>query len=474
MFVLGAVAAAIGLAASQAVFNWIDATVTEMPFWVDFRMSPLTVTFVVAITLLASAVGGVLPALRATRRDPSSALSATSRRVTHGFGLGGSAMVAAQIALSIAALQAALVVARGVAGYRQGSPTPMASQVLTATVYAAEPLDAREAQSKVIEAVGRLASVRHVALSTSLPRLSPPTLMTIVRSGPGGAESSPRPAPAVSVSPQFFETLGGGAVSGRVFTANDLSPAAVPIAIVNQPFAEKFFAGRNPIGQQLRIVDPDAPDAAQWREIVGVAPDLGLSSGDSEMAAGFYLPLDAERRFHVSLRSATDPAPLAHALQRAVADADPRLQVDDIRPLEDVGSEDRAVFAGIGGALTGLGGMSLLLSVIGVYAMLSFSVTQRTREIAVRTALGATRSQILRTLLARSAVPFAVGTLLGPLLGSALVAARGIFAFRLPADAGPWGGPLLCALMIAAGLLAALVPGRRALGINTAEALKGD
>jgi putative ABC transport system permease protein len=109
-----------------------------------------------------------------------------------------------------------------------------------------------------------------------------------------------------------------------------------------------------------------------------------------------------------------------------------------------------------------------------VYAMLSFSVTQRTRELAIRTALGATRVQVLRTLLGRAATPFIIGIAIGPMLGTALVAARGIFAFRLPADAGPWAGPALCLVMTLAGLLAAFVPGRRAVRLNTSEALRAD
>src|SRR4030095_10136190 len=118
---------------------------------------------------------------------------------------------------------------------------------------------------------------------------------------------------------------------------------------------------------------------------------------------------------------------------------DPTIQVREILPLQGVGREDRALFAGIGAALAALGGMALLLSVIGTYAILSLAVTRRTREIGIRSALGASRAQILRSIVASPCRPPALGALAGIGLGQLLVQARGIFAFRLPEGSGPWG-----------------------------------
>lgn len=111
---------------------------------------------------------------------------------------------------------------------------------------------------------------------------------------------------------------------------------------------------------------------------------------------------------------------------------------------------------------------------IGTYAILSLSVTRRTREIGIRTALGATRRQVLQSIMGRTILPPALGALAGIVLGEALVAARGIFAFRLPEGSGPWGLPMLGAIMMAAALLSAWVPARRALAIAPAEALRAE
>jgi hypothetical protein len=300
-------------------------------------------------------------------------------------------------------------------------------------------------------------------------------MMTATRRDLADRASEPRSAPVVAISAGFVETLGGQATTGRLFDGRDMTGDAPPVAIVNEPFVRRFFAGASPIGQQVRILDPDrAEPQPEWREIVGVVPDLGLSVGDDQLAAGVYIPLRDEELTYLATRVHGDPALVTRALRQALASADPRVQVHEVLPLPEVGKEDRAVFAGIGAALTGLGLVALSLSVIGVYAMLSFSVTARTREIAIRIALGATRTQIVRALIRRPALTLLAGSLAGPFLGTALVAARNIFAFRLPAEAGPWAAPLLCLIMVAAGVMAAFIPSRRALRISTADALRSE
>jgi predicted lysophospholipase L1 biosynthesis ABC-type transport system permease subunit len=181
----------------------------------------------------------------------------------------------------------------------------------------------------------------------------------------------------------------------------------------------------SPLGRRLRIVQSDTGGAREpWREIVGVVPDLGLSAGDANMAAGFYVPMRGEEVFHIALRTSGDARRLTSPLRSAVSRIDPDIQLRDVIPLNDVGREDRAVFTGIGGALAALGGMALLLSIVGTYATLSLAVTRRTREIGIRAALGASRGQILRTIIGTTCLPPALGAVAGIGLGQALVAAR--------------------------------------------------
>lgn len=475
ILLLGSIAAVIGVSASQVTFRWIRDTMTDLPFWVDLTAGPQTALFVVIITVLAAAVGGAWPAFRATGRDTQQALAASNRRVTGGFGVASAAMIALQVALSIGALHTALVVARGVEGYMRGAATPREHQVLTARIYLPEPVEPARAQALALETLSRLPGIEQAGLSTSLPRLSPRALMTVVRDDGSAESSTPRAAPVVAISPGFIETLGGRSTAGRLFTAADLAGAAPPVAVVNEPFALKFFGGANPVGRQLRLIAADGSGAAPvWREIVGVVPDLGLSAGDDQLAGGVYIPLADETLVYATALVRGDPLQLTMALTRAMAAADPRIQVRETLPLPEVGKEDRAVFAGISAALTALGAIALVLSVIGVYALLSFSVTARTRELAVRSALGASRIQLLRAVLLRASVPLVVGAAIGPAVSAALIAVRGIFVFRLPSEAGAMPVALLCSVLALSALAAAWVPSRRALHISLAEALKAD
>ena len=471
VLVVGTLAAAIGLGASQAVLAWVRQTLTDIPFWVDFTASPRTMAFVVCITLVAAAVAGVVPALKATRRNVADALAANTRTAAAGFGKGSVAMIAIQVAVSIALLNGALVMARGVAGYANPALPVASTEVLTAKVWAERAISA----DGVLEAARAIPGAIAAGAASSLPGLSPAADMTTVQTIPGGAASIARPAPSVAVSSGFFETLGATAQAGRLFEPTDFGASAAPVAVVNEPFVRKFFGGANPVGARLRPVRANARDGEDpWREIVGVVPDLGLSAGDPNMAAGYYVPMPPEELFLVALRTAGDARRLAAPLREAVAKVDATLQVREVVWLQDVGREDRAIFAGISAALAALGGMALLLSVMGTYAILSLSVTRRTREIGIRTALGASRGRIMRTVLGRVCVAPTLGAAAGMLLGQALVAARGIFAFRLPESSGPWGLPALAAVMVGAGLLAAWVPARRALRIAPADALRSE
>jgi putative ABC transport system permease protein len=161
---------------------------------------------------------------------------------------------------------------------------------------------------------------------------------------------------------------------------------------------QKFLGGRNAVGRRIRIEDRESAEAPPWREIVGVVPDLGLSVGDRALAAGFYTPAGDEMMWYLAIRTSVDPVSLTAALRATVATIDPDLQLQEIRTLEDAGREERAFLGSVSAALTAMGAIALLLSIVGIYALLSFMVTRRTREIGIRVALGATEWQVLRTV----------------------------------------------------------------------------
>ena len=282
-----------------------------------------------------------------------------------------------------------------------------------------------------------------------------------------------------------MEAIGAHAISGRLFTEGDFVKGAAPVAIVNEPFVKKFLGGRNAIGRRIRVdnqragglIDDDprerANDPQPWREIVGVVPDLGLSVADPALAAGFYLPVRDEMLWFLVIRTTNDPLTLAPPLRAAVANIDVDLQLEEVRTLEAADQEERVFLSGIATALTAMGGMALMLSVVGIYALLSFMVTRRTREIGIRVALGAQRWQVLRSITGAAIAYLFIGGVIGTFLGVLFVELRSMILISIPTP-GVWMPSTIFLTLAIAGLSACWLPARRALGIRPSEALNAE
>ncbi|HSR52768.1 MAG TPA: ABC transporter permease [Acidobacteriota bacterium] len=487
VLMMTSIAALVGLAGAQRLMEWMNANIDELPFWIVFGLTARTVTFVLFLALLAAAVAGVLPALRSTRIDPAATLQQEGRGHSGGFGRLGAAMVVLQMALSVALLSSALVMARGLGNYFDRASKLPTNKVLTAQVWIdagtgeqanrAEPDGAEAAfetsplarkRQSLLEAARHLPGLEKIGASNRIPPARAPSDRLEFESR---AEESSGPVPWAAIRPGFLEALGGAPLQGRLLNQSDFRPGAAAVAVVNEPFARKYFPAGGVLGQRFRRLAPNTADSSPWIEIVGVVPDLSLSVGDPERAAGFYLPMALDRRdlFYLVLR-AHDPLQLAGPLRLAAAEVDPAITVRRVMLLEDVGGEERAGLAGIAAALTAMGGMALLLSVMGIYAIMSFTVTARTREIGIRVALGADRGRILRTIAGKALALLLSGAALGCLLGVLFVQARAMFVFRFP-DPELWIFGAVLGLMALAGLTACWLPTARALKISPTEAL---
>jgi hypothetical protein len=284
---------------------------------------------------------------------------------------------------------------------------------------------------------------------------------------------APRPAPGHAVSDGFLEAIGAHAVAGRLLTRTDFVEGAAPVIVVNEPFVQKFLGGRNAIGRRVKVEGGESNDVAPWREIVGVVPDLGLSAGDPELTAGFYMPVKDEMLWYLAVRTTVDPIGLTGSLRAAVAGVDADLQIEDVRTLEEAGYEERVFLSAIASALTAMGGMALMLSIVGIYALLSFMVTRRTREIGIRIALGARQWQVLRSITGGALIYLTVGGILGTVLGIVFAQLRQVILISIPAP-GFWMPATIFATLAIAGVIACWVPARRALGIRPSEALSSN
>lgn len=463
--ILSAIASVIGLLLAQVALNYMVGVIGDIPFWMTFDPTIRTMAFVVALALLVSVVSGLGPALKVTSVNLNGALHAHSRgSAAGGFGSVGRVLVV-EVALSVALLNCALVTARALASYIDDIPALPKGQVLTARLSGEE---SKETRDRLLAAIRAFPGVLSAGVSSHLPRLDPTAMPIVIEPLNDHSQGLTGSAPTTEVSDGFLESIGGRTVAGRSFTANDILAGAAPVAIVNQPFVDRFFNGRSPVGRRVKVLTEG------WREIVGVVPDLGVSAGDRGRAAGVYVPLpDRTPMLHIAIRTAGSPNTAAGPLRRAVADIDPKADLRSIRLLEDVGREQRSFLSGMASAMTALGVMALFLSVVSIYALLSFMVTRRTREIGIRVALGARRSQVLATVAGSAFALLAVGTAIGTIVGVTLAGFQSVMLIRMP-DVGATTPTVVIGALTLASVAAAWFPTRRALGIRPSEALASE
>jgi predicted permease len=479
--VLGVTASALG---TYGVYRGLDWARTRMggerPFWLDLSVDPAVMIYAAVLAVLASALAGVVPALQVTRGDSASHLQAAGPRlVPVALGRFTSTLVAVQLAVSLGLFAVAGLLAEGLAGFSKAPRGLHDTNILTAVLYRDPNMAGRDAkwgspelQRLRIDIEGALRQIpgaESAAVSLSLPR----TDASYDRLQLDDSTSSqPARVQDVVVGPRFFETLGVAPSTGRTFTADDARPESAPVAVVSQRVVSGVFEGRSPIGRRFTWARPDARDAT-WIEIVGVVPDLGMDPGDRTGRGEVFRPLVGTSFMYASVRFARDAEAFATDLRLAISAVDPRIRVTDIQPLADVGWEARAVLAGGSGLLLLLGGMALLLSLAGIYALASLAVTSRTREIGVRLALGASATDVIRTVLNRSLRQLAIGAMCGAVLAVLLSRATAILPFSIPNSIG-LAVVAAGAILLAAGVLATWLPARRALRVDPMVALRSE
>jgi hypothetical protein len=299
---------------------------------------------------------------------------------------------------------------------------------------------------------------------------------------PGDANNTPRYwATVARIEPSYFDTIGTAVLAGRAFGPADLVPGA-QVAIVDQGFVDQVLQGRNPIGQQVRF-GSDPTDAAKapnpWMEIVGVVKELGMGTPTRVgRAAGLYLPASPERmgRVYMMAHVRADPLTVAPKVAEIATAIDSTLRVSEVGRVDQV-LDPLIWFVQLWIRVTVvMTAVALALSLSGIYAVLSFIVARRTREIGVRLALGADRRRIVSAIFRRPLIH--VG--LGVLAGNALLALAGSVKTEMPGldgnlSAGQWA--ILAAygvVMLGVCLLACIVPTRRALSVEPTIALRMD
>ena len=498
--VLGVLGAAVGLAAAGAglrlFLSKADGPTGQLPFWVHDDLSAATVLYVAALTVLGAVVAGVVPALKVTR-----GLAARLRAATAGGGgvrFGGiwTAVIVVQVAVTVGFPVFAYAMWKDSTFYRSVQAIFPAGEYLMARVAMAPPeLSGAPADTIAARAqfqAARLELARRVAADPAVLGVTGATALPLtyhrwrrveVEGVARSAEDSTA-GPRVSeahVAEDFFAVFDTPVVSGRGFHSGDLAPDARAV-IVNESFVRTVLGGRNPIGRRVRYTALEETggrplaeaELGPWYQIVGVVPDLAMKAGgDPRTAAGVYHPAapGAPGLVQLAVHVRGDPTAFAPRLRAIAAAVDPTLRLDTVLPMDEIQAGDLEMQGYLFRILLGVSGLALMLSLAGIYAVTSFTVARRTREIGIRVALGADPRRVAATIVRRPLTQVAFGVLLGCsllLLLQHLASPNGLSA-RVFLTVLGYGTALF-----ATCLLACIVPTRRALAVEPTEALRAD
>lgn len=484
------VAAAAGLPgwwiAKWSVHAWSVATASRFQI-LDYTLNSGTVAYSVVVSMAAAILVSLVPIGRVWQITATGVLKGAAQGITRnprGKYL-AAILVAGQMALAIVLLSGAGVLVRSlwnVVGARTGVRDPENVLIgfvrLSSDTYPNAGSETRYFGQ--LEARFRtLPGVRDVSVSSTIP-VGSGDLRTFEIEGRPSAPNGGDAAQFLSAGPHYFRVMGVATISGRAFEARDDADAP-PVAIVNRSFAARYFPGEPPIGRRLRAADRNR--RGEWRTVVGVVPNI--MQGDAvrqQFKPLVYVPFRQEpagRAFFL-LRTSAPPARVAQAVRTEVQKLDPDVILEDFTTLQasfafdrdrmDLAHAEMGKHAAVAPIFAVI---ALLLAAIGLYAVIAYSISQRTKEIGVRMAIGAAAEDIRNMVLRDGMLPVATGATLG--LGASLGVNRilqsqlvGVPAYD-PATMG-----VAVAVLIIMALLACQIPARRAMQVDPAVALRHD
>ena len=509
--VLSSLSVALGLGITKVSLDRINAILisldTALPFWMSFHLSLSAVVYAVVLAGLAAVIVGVVPALKATGKRVNASLQRLSSGAT-GMQLGRTwtALIVAQTAFAVAVIPFAVHQARVFLEYGTAKPGFLSKDFLAFRLRMDRDVPAsagassydreftaryRARQEDLVRRLESEPEISHLIHLKGIPGNAPLASVTVEGIATTAVVGTSR------VDIEFFDALGVPIASGRMFDSGDAgvavggewrdgdgdgfveyragdSVATSTAVLVNRSFVRDVLGGANALGRRLRysgrMDDGQSAAPMKWYEIVGVVNDFPARPMEPDAPrAMIYHPIaDGELTDLMAIRlSGASPSNFGDRLRQITATVDPSLRVHDIRPFDVALREEhlamRMTALGIGVVTASV----LLLSAAGIYALMSFTVERRRREIGIRIALGADRARVVRGVFGRALRQLAIGVGVGAAIAPMVLRFDGPITVVKVATLVVVSGAMLLV-----GVLASIGPTRRSLRIQPTEALK--
>lgn len=495
---LSAVGGALGMALTLGLIGaataWLPAFAPDMP-----RIGEIAVRWpVIALAFLLIGATGVLcglaPALASMKVEVLDSLRQGGQGTGQGRGQHRlrAVLVVAETALAMLLLVGSGLLLRSFARMLEVNPGFQPEHVMTASL--ALPQETYPTQQNVDEfyanlqrKVEAMPGVQAAGFSTDIPVIGRHSsrlfaAQDYVRKANEGFSL----ASNYLVSGDYFQALRIPLIEGRYFNPADEQPGAPLVAIVSQSFARRYYPGRDPVGMGIKV-GPNYNNSMPVMRVVGVVGDVSDNPLDQKQDIEMYEPVSQGAadlgpmaamigvigNLHVVARTAENPAALESSFIRAVHQADPLLAITEMKTMDEVVASTQTSRRFSTGVLTGFAATALLLALLGIYGVLAYTVTERTREIAIRMALGATRADVLSRTLRQALLLGVIGIAVGLAASAGLTRfirglLYGVPSLDFVAIAGAAAALLLCALS------AGWIPARRAASIDPVQALRAD
>jgi predicted permease len=475
---LGAVGGLAGCAlafiCTPAILSLIGDSV---PRAADAGVDPRVLSFAALVSLAAGLIFGIVPAIAASKTDLVSTLKEGGRSEIIGRDWLRALLIVGEVALGLVLTAGAGLLITSFAHLihtNEGFNPDHLTTLFFETPDAHYKNTRAQFYREYFEKLRGLPGVQSAGGVMMLPMTNEGAVISFEDPEHPVPESQHPSADLSPISPEYFHTMQIPVLKGRDFSERD-DMKALQVMIVNHAFAQKFFPGEEVLGKKLKPgAGNGTPGGSPWRQIVGVVGDIRLGATQREMRPAMYLPasqLNTWCCLYTVVRTSLDPISLEASVQRIIADMDKDIPVTQVRTMNELMFSELAQprFATV--LLSTFAGLALVLTIVGLYGVMTYTVSRRTREIGVRMALGAQRSTVLKMVLRDASILLAIGIAIGT--GAAL--ASGSVLQSMLYGTGSRNPVVLIEVCIAVsvpGLLAAYIPAFRAAKVDPMVALR--
>jgi putative ABC transport system permease protein len=445
------------------------------------RLDARALAFALVLSVGTGLLFGVVPAVRARRFDLRGGLAEGGRALSGARSAARtrSALVLAEVALASVLLVGAALLLRSFVGLTRVDPGVSVDGILTARVTLPrsrydDPARQVAFADALLDRARALPGVASAALGSAAPVDDAVPYWAIALAG---VEQPPpdvvQDAVVYRASPEYFHTFGLPLIRGRLFEASDRTDRA-PVAIVSQGLAQRYWPGGDPVGSRLTFGDP-TDSATSWMTVVGVVGDVRQDGAVSPAYPQIYVPFAqlSNRSVVVALRTGRNPLALAAPLKQALAGVDPSLALSQVTTMEQRVASTLARPRVNALLLAGFAATALVLAALGIYGVIAYSVVQRTRELGIRVALGASADAVLGMVMRQGLTPVMIGLAIG--LGVAAAGSRVLRSLLYgvtATDLATYGA--VAAFLTAVAAAASYVPARRAARSDPVQALRAE